>query len=333
MGMTVRPPSRPRVSVGLAVYNGEVFLEETMTSLLNQTYSDFELIVSDNASTDGTRDIVHRLQRDDPRIRLHVFPSNQGPAANYNKTVDLATGEYFAWSAADDVRATTFLERCVDVLDRDPGTVLAYSRTRIIEDGRSPRDYDYEPDVDAESPHDRLRSLLRVDHRRHGAFEIFGLMRLDALRDAGPLGAYARADSVMLARMALRGRFTMVPEHLFFNRNHPSRSVRSTPNRTYRERGTVVRVLGCGPIPADEWWDASKKGQVVWPEWSLLHHYRSAVANAPLDDLERSACRTVLADYAARHVPKLARDVLINAEFSLRRLTDRDRKKHSISTS
>jgi glycosyltransferase involved in cell wall biosynthesis len=324
---------RPRLSVGLVVYNGEAFLEETIRSLLLQTFTDFELIVSDNASTDETPAIVARLAASDPRLRSHIFPTNQGPAANYNQVARLATGtDYFMWSAADDVREPTFLERCVEALDRQPEAVLAYSQTTIIEDGRSPRPYDYEPDIDDSSPAERLRALLFVDHRRHGAFEIFGVMRIDVLRDVLPQGAYARSDSVILARMALRGTFVRVPEHLFLNRNHPDRSVRTVPARSYNGVGTVVGWLGSGPVPADEWWDAGKKGRIVWPEWHLAREYAAAIAAAPLSRAQRRACLGVLTEYLFRHVPKFGRDVLVNAEFQLRKSTDRGRVRSPSSS-
>jgi glycosyltransferase involved in cell wall biosynthesis len=314
------------LSVGIVVYNGEAFLEETVRSLLGQTYRDVEIVISDNASSDATPEIIRRLAGDDGRIRSHVFSANQGPAANYNKVVELACGtDFFMWSAADDLREPTFLERCVDALDGDPGAVLAYSRTKVIERGLAPLLHDYEPDVDGETPAERLETLLRLDHRRHGAFEIFGVMRIDVLRDVLPQGAYSRSDSVVLARMALRGRFVRVPEYLFLNRNHPDRSVRSVPARSYLGAGTVVRVLGSGPVPSDDWWDATKKDRPVWPEWKLAAEYRSAIATAPLTRRERRACRAVLAQYYLGHVPKLTRDILINAEFALRRQMDRQR--------
>ncbi len=315
---------QPRASIGLVVRNGEAFLEETTHSLLSQTYPDFELVISDNASTDATPVILDRLARSDSRIRLHRFATNQGPAANYNKVAQLAAAtDYFMWSAADDVREPAFLERCVSALDAEPGAVLAYSRTKVIEAGRAPRPYDYDPDVDGDTAPQRLASLLTIDHRRHGAFEIFGVMRLPVLRDVLPQGSYARSDSVVLVRMALRGRFIRVPEYLFLNRNHPDRSVRTVPARSYGGAGTVVRLIGSGPVPADEWWDAAKRGRIVWPEWKLAREYVAAVADTPLSAADRRSCHGVLVRYLARHTPKLGRDVLINAEFQLRRSLDR----------
>ncbi len=309
----------PTVSVGIPVYNGSHYLRQTLTGLLTQTYSDIEVIVSDNASTDSTREILSEIQAGDPRLRVHLFDTNQGPAANYNKVAELARGTYFMWAAADDVHAPTFIERAVAHLDADPSAVLAYAGTRIIDEaGEVKGDFDYEPDIDAPEPAARLDALLNVDHRRHGAFEIFGLMRLAALREVLPQGAYARSDSVILVRMALRGRFVRDPERLFLNRDHVQRSVRSVPARSYRGRGILVGVLGAGPIPADEWWDASRRDRAVWPEWKLLGEYQRAIRDAPLSPSDRAAARKVLRRYSIRHIPKLARDVAINAELGLR---------------
>jgi hypothetical protein len=107
--------------------------------------------------------------------------------------------------------------------------------------------------------------------------------------------------------------------------------VRTVPARSYKESGTVVRKLGSGPVPPDEWWDADKKGRVVWPEWNLAREYAAAVAAAPLERQERWRCRAVLADYLVRHVPKLARDVLINTEFQARKSIDRTRVERPAS--
>lgn len=311
----------PKVSVGLPVYNGERYVRATLEGLLAQSFTDLEIIASDNASTDSTAEILAEFARRDRRIAVHRFSSNQGPVANYNKVAELARGEYFMWAAADDAHAPTFVSRCAEVLDHDPTVVIAHGETSIIdEQGAVMRAYDYAPNIDSTDIAERFHELITVDHRRHGAFEIFGLMRAAQLRETLPQGNYARADSVNLARMALRGRFVRLPETLFFNRDHADRSVRSAPTRSFHGRGILVGKLGAGPIPADEWWDASRRNQPVWPEWKLLTEYSHAVRDAPLDDHERAQCRRVLHRFAAHHTLKLARDVALNSELQLRRL-------------
>ena len=111
---------KPKVSIGLPVYNGEDFLAEALDSLLDQTYDDFELIISDNASTDSTADICTSYSAKDSRIRYLRSDVNLGAAVNYNLVFELATGEYFKWAAHDDICAPEFIGACVDILDRYP---------------------------------------------------------------------------------------------------------------------------------------------------------------------------------------------------------------------
>src|SRR5215813_13707549 len=125
---------KPRVTIGLPVYNGERFLEQTLDSLLVQSYADFELIISDNASTDRTEEICRVYALKERRIRYSRNEANRGYAWNYNHLFALSTGEYFKWATADDVCQPNYLARCVDVLDSDPSIVLAFPKTRFIDE-------------------------------------------------------------------------------------------------------------------------------------------------------------------------------------------------------
>src|SRR3569833_191665 len=114
----------PKVSIGLPVYNGENIFRETLDSILDQTFEDFELIISDNASTDHTEAICQSYVDRDKRVRYLRNPENIGASGNYTRVFEAASGENFKWAAHDDVCATTFLAECVNVLDRDPAIVL-----------------------------------------------------------------------------------------------------------------------------------------------------------------------------------------------------------------
>ena len=111
---------RPRVTLGVPVFNGGPFLPETLDSLLNQTFSDLEVVISDNASTDRTEEICRAYAARDPRVRYYRNDVNRGAAWNHNRVFELARGEFFKWSAADDLCAPEFLTLCVAALDRDP---------------------------------------------------------------------------------------------------------------------------------------------------------------------------------------------------------------------
>src|SRR5882724_1578861 len=124
----------PRVSVGLPLYNAEPFLRPCLDSLLSQTFRDFELLISDNASTDNTGQICLEYAASDQRIRYSLNPHNIGIIANFNRVFELSQGEYFRWAASDDLCAPELLERLVDCLDHSPELVLCYAKTRLIDE-------------------------------------------------------------------------------------------------------------------------------------------------------------------------------------------------------
>ncbi|MCB0187328.1 MAG: glycosyltransferase family 2 protein, partial [Caldilineaceae bacterium] len=123
----------PRVSIGLAVYNGEPYLADAIRSILSQSFTNFELIISDNASTDRTAAICQEFAARDSRIRYSRNATNIGGANNENRTFRLARGEYFRWAAHDDICAPELLEKSVAVLDQNPDVVLCYSMTTEID--------------------------------------------------------------------------------------------------------------------------------------------------------------------------------------------------------
>ena len=124
----------PRVTVGVPVFNGESFLAETLDSLLNQTFSDFEIVISDNASTDRTEEICRAYAARDPRIRYYRSDANRGAAWNHNRVFELARGEYFKWNSADDLCAPEFLARCVAALDEDASAIMVCSNVLVSDD-------------------------------------------------------------------------------------------------------------------------------------------------------------------------------------------------------
>jgi glycosyltransferase involved in cell wall biosynthesis len=162
--------------MGLPVYNGEAYLEEAMASILAQDFEDFELIVSDNASTDATEDICRRLAGRDSRIRYHRFDHNVGGARNFNHVFEMSSAPYFKWVADDDVHASCHLRRCVEVLDSAPREVaLVYPKTVLIDKTGASLGY-YEDRMDIRWPHS-----VRCPEEDPPA----GPLRLGRLRAAG----------------------------------------------------------------------------------------------------------------------------------------------------
>src|SRR5256714_3921034 len=116
----------PGLSIGLAVYKGENSLAEPLNALPGQSYANFELIISDNASTDGTADICRRYEKQDSRIRYYRQPRNIGCAPNHNFVIQQARGELFKTASHDDLYGRELLSLCVAALDEDPHVVLAH---------------------------------------------------------------------------------------------------------------------------------------------------------------------------------------------------------------
>ena len=123
----------PRVGIGMPVFNGEEYLPQALDALLTQTFTDFELVISDNGSTDGTREICQARATRDRRVRYVRYGENRGAAWNFNNAFELARGAYFKWAAADDICLPELVERCVAVLDARPEVVCCHSRTRKID--------------------------------------------------------------------------------------------------------------------------------------------------------------------------------------------------------
>jgi glycosyltransferase involved in cell wall biosynthesis len=215
--------SAPPLSIGMPVYNGARWLSLTFDSLLGQSFGDFELIVSDNASTDGTEEICRQTSARDKRVRYVRQESNIGNDPNYNAVFALARGALFKWSSCNDLCHRDLLARCVDVLSRRPDVALCYGRTRLIDgEGRALSDYDDNLDLQDERPSVRGERLLR-QLRLNNAFN--GVFRTTMLAPAMPIELYENSDVNLMLSVALAGKFVEVPEYLFFRRMDPEACV------------------------------------------------------------------------------------------------------------
>ena len=216
----------PRLSIGLPVYNGENFLAQAVDSILAQDFRDFELIISDNASTDRTAEICRRYAESDPRVRYVRFETNQGGSRNFCYVFEMARGEYFKWAAHDDVCAQGFFRRCVETLDAaGQEVVLVYPRTQTINEFGLPIPWNVETvECTHRRPHQRLALVLR---ELSFVSAQFGVIRSAALRRTRLLGTFVASDYVLLAELAMLGHFLEIPEPLFLRRMHPMISTRA----------------------------------------------------------------------------------------------------------
>ncbi len=273
----------PRLSIGLPVYNGENSLPESLDALLGQSYSDFELIISDNASTDGTADICHTYRKQDPRIRYIRHSRNIGRVPNHNFLIEQARGELFKWAACDDLYARDLLKRCVEALDEYPHVVLAHSWSAIIDNsGAVIKRVEYPVATDSPRAPDRFRSMLFDGWGDDG----YGVIRTEILRRTPLHGSYHLADRTFTTELALYGSFYQVPDWLFFRRD--------APEQTFTVRGRCAYM------------DPRRASRLRYPVARLYAEYAWAyirmIRQAPLSAAEQKECYGFLAQWAAGRV-------------------------------
>lgn len=298
----------PTVSIGLAVYNGERYLRQAIESILAQTYTDFELILSDNASTDRTDEICREYEKADPRVSYHRNETNIGGANNENQTFLLARGRYFRWAAHDDLLSPTLLERCVQVMEADPRVVVSHPWTIVIDEngheiGRRRRDRPLEMS--------RAELFESLADARHDCEETYGLMRADALSATGLQRNYTDSDRTLLAHLALLGNFVEVPEYLFFKRVHANSST-----AVFSEwRGRMA------------WFGQEHTSALRLPFWAQYVHYLQIVTGAPIEGSTRLRCYAYLALWPTkyRRWRSLGKDLMLALTEMAHRLVHRGR--------
>jgi glycosyltransferase involved in cell wall biosynthesis len=257
----------------MPVYNGEPFLADAIESALAQSFGDFELIISDNASADGTEDICRSYAAQDSRIRYSRNPENLGASPNYNKCFSLATAEFFRWANADDLSHPDLHARCYDGLQAHPDAVLCYGKTRIIdEEGRLIREYEDNLDLRQERPSDRFRQFTEVVGLTNA---IYGLMRSSALAQTGLMGDFLCADIHLMAELTLHGKFVELPQRLFSRRFH-SKAFSQEKKTTDREAEEHQRAF----------WNPKRRGFTM-QTWRRTLEYFKEVSRAPIGRAEK----------------------------------------------
>jgi glycosyltransferase involved in cell wall biosynthesis len=289
----------PRLSIGLAVYNGENFLAQSIESLLGQTYEDFELIISNNASTDGTADICARYAEQDSRIRYFRQQQNIGSAPNHNFTIHKARGELFKTASHDDLYGRDLLRLCVEALDKDSAVVLAHSWSAIIDETSTITEVvDYPVNTADPRAPERLRSMLFDGWGDDEG----GVVRTDVLRRTALHGSYHFADRTFTVALALHGPFYMVPDYLYFRRYHEAQGGVCADVRT--------RCAKLDPRRASR---LSHPTARLYAEY--IAGYVSAIGRAPLSAADKRACYQVLGHWVASRALPVAMRTLTGSRL------------------
>ncbi|MBI1178629.1 glycosyltransferase [bacterium] len=292
--MTVPPPaSTPTVSIGLPVFNGAARIPLAVDSILNQDFTDFEVVICDNASTDDTATICRAYARRDQRVRYFRNETNIGVNPNHDRVFELARGEYFAWSADDVEYLPGMLRRCLEVIKAAPTSVsLVYPLCQIWRDGRiAGGDGSRSIECRDHRPYRRLESVVR---RVYLVNQLFGLAKREVMARTHLNGPYTSSDYVLLAELAMLGEIRELSETLIRRR-----------------------------IDSDRGTEAHARNQHDWKTWSgagrrnfkdylsnrerLALEYFWAVVRSPIGPTHKLPCLLrVLPVYYSRQWPAIA---------------------------
>ncbi len=233
--------SSPKVSIGMPVYNGAEFISQALDALLAQSYTNFELIISDNASTDTTQSICLDYAARDPRIKYVRNEVNIGSVGNFQRVLALSTGEYFMWAAHDDLWCPHYVQLCLDALLSNPKAVLCFTATFLLQrEGTVFGEYKDE-DLDTVNL-EKLGRLKKVitGVKRNCAF--YGLYRRSVLEHVTFRNRYG-GDHIFLAELSLYGKFIQLPEPCFYSRLDGAGSSRTGILKSQQIRSLFVRCF------------------------------------------------------------------------------------------
>jgi glycosyltransferase involved in cell wall biosynthesis len=222
----------PVITVGIPAYNSEIYLAETLRSVLGQTFDQIEVVISDNASTDRTAEICREFAARDSRVRYIRQQKNLGVPGNYNFVLSQARGRYFKWCSSNDICKPRFLEACVRVLEERPDVVLAYPRTRLF-DGKRNTCEDYTDNLDLQMD-DAIERYIACSVRLDMNNVLNALIRTEHLRRTTLHWDYASSDLMISRELTLYGKFVEVPEWLFYRRAETAAIYGTGSKETFR---------------------------------------------------------------------------------------------------
>ncbi len=212
--------NKPLVGIGMPVYNGERFIRQALDSLLAQDYENFELIISDNASTDRTQEICVEYAARDERIRYYRNERNMGAAWNFNRVFELSSGEYFMWASHDDYWDPRYLRCCLEAFDISEAIVLAGAMCESIDSETEDLKFTDEGfSTIGLCPRQRfMRYKSTVHGGRHIGGIFCGVYKRSALREVMPMRKVIANDHLVLAGLCFQGEFVTVQEKLMVKR-------------------------------------------------------------------------------------------------------------------
>jgi glycosyltransferase involved in cell wall biosynthesis len=276
--------AEPILTIGVPVYNGERYLGQALAGIRAQTFTDFQVLIADNASTDGTAEIAQEAVASDPRFHYLRRESNVGLVPNWNGLFTDTQGEYFAWHSADDVATPGFYDACLKLLRSRPDAAAACTQIELISsDGTS---LGVSPERTRSDHEDRAVRFADMASFHHYCQFFYGVFRRTSLaRTRLMLPHFWSSDRLMLAELALQGPLVRDPRHLYYVREHDDRVTNAGRTNFYAgmsspRRGTTLRY-------------ARELGR--------------AIDHAQLDPAEQIRVRRALRGWAMHNTHRLAR--------------------------
>lgn len=240
--------SDPLVSIGMPVHNGGRYLRAALDSLLKQDYANFELIISDNASTDSTAQICQEFVAKDRRVAYFRSDSKVEVFANFGLALQRARGKYFMWAAADDIWLPNFVSALAVELDTDPEAAVAMCATKRIREDGTLVDYVRLADVFhfGGKRHFALAMALASGKPYHLCF--YGLFRTEFIKRAfARIPMVVLGDRLFVCELALATSFRYVDQVLYIRMGHdqpiPDRYVGEELARIWTERLRYVKLV------------------------------------------------------------------------------------------
>lgn len=292
--------SKRKVAVGLPVYNGQEYLAAAIESHLSQTFGDFDLVISDNGSTDATPEICADYARKDQRIKFLRSPENRGILWNHRRVMDESESatQYFRWAGADDILEPGLLQAMVNVLNTRTEVVAVMPDTKNIDDrgeviGTMARSLDFQsPDV-----FQRAHDILVANYQHVIAY---GLFRVSTLRLMRTRPNYFGWDPVFAWELALRGQIVQAAGPALLRRFHV---------------GSISRVKTSKELR--KWVEPHSKAGMSFPHWNWTYERARVLIACPMSTRDRLRIAKLLLRDARWQRAKLLRDVTQAARRTL----------------
>ena len=281
----------PTVSIGLAVRNGRNIIGRCIESILAQDFADFELVISDNVSDDGTIEILEKYAQADPRIRVNVNETNIGSHENMRRTLDLSKGTLFRWISADDWLEPGCLSACVRALEEYPEAIGVTTWFNVHTPGQPPRYEEYKGEFPSSlDPVQRFERMLWFFHAGDAIYDpIYGMYRRDRLIRTPFPRASQRTDWLVSVELALHGPIVHLQERL-------ANRTREYPNRV--DRAAFWRRLD--PARADRLKNSTSARRLYRELYALA-------VSADLSDAQLSRCRSTLRRFCVKEAIRMLR--------------------------